>query len=139
MLLSLIFVLNILSMIFNIVEPLLAKQILDISLTLQTLQDLIIPSLCWFCIFCIRYLTVYISKKNILNYNLNIYKEIQQFIFADILKKPLSFFQKNSPAYILSRCNNDISNLEGMMLSNLITGFLSILQILIIIILMIKN
>lgn len=138
MLLSLIFVLNILSMIFNIVEPLLAKQILDISLTLQTLQDLIIPSLCWFCIFCIRYLTVYISKKNILNYNLNIYKEIRQFIFADILKKPLSFFQKNSPAYILSRCNNDISNLEGMMLSNLITGFLSILQILIIIILMIK-
>lgn len=133
-----ILILNIGTMLFNIIEPLWAKQILDISFYLKNLQDIYIPTITWLIIFTFKYILLFFSKKITLEYNLNLYRQMRQYIFSNILKKPMSFFYQNSSAYILSRCNNDIANLEGMMFSNIIIGLLAILQILIIIILMIR-
>ena len=134
-----IVLLNIFTMIFNILEPLLAKKIVDTSFSLHTLQELLIPSICWLSIFCMRYIALYLLRKTDLKYSLSVYERIRRFIFADILKKPLHFFQKNTSAYIISRCNTDINNLEGMLLHKLIAGILAVMQIAVIVILMLDQ
>lgn len=133
-----IVLLNIFTMIFNILEPLLAKKIVDTSFSLHTLQELLIPSIYWLSIFCMRYIALYLLRKADLKYSLSVYERIRRFLFADILKKPLHFFQKNTPAYIISRCNTDINNLEGMLLHKLIAGILAVMQIAVIVILMLE-
>lgn len=133
-----ILLLNFAAMIFNIIEPLLAKRIVDISFSLRNLEELIIPAGIWGSIYLIRYFVLYLSRKYSLNYNLNVYRKIRLFLFSNILKKRVSFFQENSPSYIVSRCNGDIANLDGMLLSNLLLGLLAVLQISVMIVLMMK-
>lgn len=133
-----ILLLNIAAMVFNIVEPLLAKQIVDISFSLRNLEELIIPAGVWSGIYLIRYFVLYLSRKYSLKYNLNVYRKIRLFLFSNILKKRISFFRENSPSYIVSRCNSDIANLDGMLLSSLLAGLLAAVQILVMIALMIK-
>lgn len=116
----------------------LAKRIVDISFSLRNLEELIIPAGIWGSIYLIRYFVLYLSRKYSLNYNLNVYRKIRLFLFSNILKKRVSFFQENSPSYIVSRCNGDIVNLDGMLLSNLLLGLLAVLQISVMIVLMMK-
>lgn len=87
-----ILLLNIAAMVFNIVEPLLAKQIVDISFSLRNLEELIIPAGVWGGIYLIRYFVLYLSRKYSLKYNLNVYRKIRLFLFSNILKKRISFF-----------------------------------------------
>ena len=90
-----ILLLNFAAMIFNIIEPLLAKRIVDISFSLRNLEELIIPAGIWGSIYLIRYFVLYLSRKYSLNYNLNVYRKIRLFLFSNILKKRVSFFQEN--------------------------------------------
>lgn len=84
----------------------------------------------------LKYLLQYLLKLIAVKYKIKILTILKKDIFADILKKKFGFYYKNSPAYLLSRMNNDIENLDGMLATNLITALLAMMQILTIIMFM---
>lgn len=131
-----IIIFNILCLILNIIEPLFAQRIVDISFHINDLNELLVPAFFWLGIFVTRYILLYFNHKITLIYELKITKKIKLYVFNIILKKVMTFFKNNSAGYIVSKCNLDILNLKGMMLSNIIIGILSFFEIIIMIILM---
>lgn len=122
--------------ITNIIEPMLAKEVVDKSFYVKNINNLLQLALAWSTLYCLKYIFCYIQKKINLKYKIHTFKEIRTNIFSVLLKKPLNFFKEKSSSYVLSRFNNDIESLDGILLSNIISSLVSFFQIIIIIMIM---
>lgn len=129
-------VLGVIISILNIIEPQFSRVIIDKALSITSEKELLLPAALWFSIFLLKYLLQYLLKLIAVKYKIKILTILKKYIFVDILKKKFGFYYKNSPAYLLSRINNDIENLDGMLATNLITALLAMMQILTIIMFM---
>ena len=101
--------------ICNLIEPILAKNVMDKAFYVKSKDELLNPAIIWSVIFVTKYIFQYAQKNVGLKYKLETFKTIRMVVFEDILRKPLQFFKTNTPSYILSRINNDIENLNGIM------------------------
>ena len=124
--------------ICNLIEPILAKNVMDKAFYVKSKDELLNPAIIWSVIFVTKYIFQYAQKNVGLKYKLETFKTIRMVVFEDILRKPLQFFKTNTPSYILSRINNDIENLNGIMFHNLISSVLALVQIIIILFFMFK-
>lgn len=115
----------------EIIEPLIAKKIIDLTTT-NNFQEIIYLSLFWFFIFLIKMSSNLIYKKYSLKHLLFVSESIQKGLFQQLLYKPVAFFREKSIGYIIARLIDDIGALEGMMLNNIIAGLIAIIEILII-------
>lgn len=120
----------------NLIEPILAQTVIDKAFYISLEKELIYPSLAWIFIFSSKYIFYYLQKRVDLKYRIKTYSTIRTYIFSNILKKPLHFFEGKNSSYLISRINNDIENLDGIMLSNVISSSVAFIQILIIFTLM---
>lgn len=120
----------------NIAEPLLARQIVDNAFSITSERELLLPAMLWLGIFIVKAGVQYGAKILNWQYKRNTLERLRVFIFNDILKKPVQFFYDNTPSYLLSRLNNDIECLEGLMLTNLLSRIWSGIEALIILLLM---
>lgn len=122
----------------NLIEPILAQTVIDKAFYINQEKELLYPSLAWIVIFCSKYIFYYLQKRINLKYRIQTFSIIRSYVFNNILKKPLNFFEGKSSSYIISRINSDIENLNGIMLSNMIFSSLAFIQILIIFILLFR-
>lgn len=120
----------------NIIEPLFAKRIVDNAFNISNEWEMFYPALIWLLVFVAKSIVQYLGRIYTLKYKKNVIENLRVFFFNNLVKKHAQFFYKNPPAYLLSRFNSDIENLDGLMLTNLISGSVSVLEILIILYLM---
>ncbi len=120
----------------NIIEPLFAKRIVDNAFNISNEWEMFYPALIWLLVFVAKSIVQYLGRIYNLKYKKNVIENLRVFFFNNLVKKHAQFFYKNPPAYLLSRFNSDIENLDGLMLTNLISGSVSVLEILIILYLM---
>lgn len=134
--LTIFLLLGISNIIFDIVEPKFAKSLIDISLENTYNIEFFIIAFIWIAIFLTRSLFSYVYKRLILKYKLNVFKNLRKTLFEKLLKYPLEYFHKNSNGYILSRQIDDIEATEGLLLYNIITFILSVLELIILLVFM---
>lgn len=134
--LTIFLLLGISNIIFDIVEPKFAKSLIDISLENTYNIEFFIIAFIWIAIFLTRALFSYVYKRLILKYKLNAFKNLRKTLFEKLLKYPLEYFHKNSNGYILSRQIDDIEATEGLLLYNIITFILSVLELIILLVFM---
>lgn len=118
--LAIFLLLCIITSALNIAEPLLARQIVDNAFSIASERELLLPAAIWLGIFVAKAGVQYGSQILNWQYRRDAFQRLRVFVFNDILKKPAQFFYDNPPAYLLSRLNNDIECLDGLMLVNLL-------------------
>lgn len=121
-----------------ILEPLIAKKIIDLTANINNLQEIISLSLFWLIIFFIKNICSFLHKKYSLKHFLSVTKSVQKNLFQQLLYKPIEFYEKNSIGYITARLIDDTAALEGIMLNNIISGIVAIFEIFIIFFFMFK-
>ena len=126
--LAIVFLLCVFASVFNIVEPLLAKRIVDNAFQIEDERELLAPAALWLAIFTAKSCVQYFAKRLNLRYKKAVVERLKVFLFNDILQKPAQFFHEHSPAYIVSRINNDVETLDGLMLTNLLSRLWSALE-----------
>ncbi|WP_055668655.1 ABC transporter ATP-binding protein [Desnuesiella massiliensis] len=123
---------------FNILEPQFAKALIDKSLNSSYTNQVLFLGIIWIAMFITKYISKYTFQYLSLKFKIMVFGDIQKHLFNHILKLPMSYFQQNSPAYIVSRQFDDVFGIEGLMISNVIEGLFSILQFIVILIIMFK-
>lgn len=131
-----LFTLGAIYILLDLLEPIVAGKIMDAVFSLQAESDIWILVIVWLIIFILKYAVSYGKMTCGLSIMLKTMKGIQLSFFRRILSAPLSFFDKYSVGYLMSRQTDDVFNLEGMMVHHLIDGLLAILEVLIIFICM---
>lgn len=133
-----LFALGSLFIVLDVIEPMLAGQIMDSVLSLQPKEYVLQLSLFWCMVFVFKYLIDYSKSKCGLKIMLYAMERMQISFFRKILAAPISFFEKYPTGYLMSRETDDIFNLEGMMIHHLVDGLLAMLEVVIIFILMLQ-
>ncbi len=123
---------------FDILEPKFAKTLIDTSLNTSYTNDILMLGGLWMLIFICKYINRYIFQILSLKFKISVFSDIQNYLFNHTLKLPISFYQKNSPSYLVSRQFDDTFGIDGLMIYNIIEGLFSMIQFLIILGIMFK-
>lgn len=122
----------------NIIEPGLAKELIDKSLMSTSPSYLIKIGAVWLGLYLFKIINMYIYQLITLKFKINVYHQIKLSLYQKIINFPIKYFQKNSTGYIMSRILDDVEGIDGMLLHNIINGLISLLQVIIIFTLMLN-
>jgi len=112
--------LGIINSALNLIEPTFAKILIDKSLNNNNSKEIAIIAITWAMIYLFENLCSYINNRLILKYKLCVYLNLRKELFSRLLRYPIEYFQKKSIGYILSRQTDDIEDLEGAFLYNIL-------------------
>lgn len=121
---------------FDIIEPKFAQKLIDKALNSSPPKELLYLGIIWLAIFTIKYINKYIFQNLSLKFKTSVIEDIEKYLFDHFLKLPISYFQNNSIGYIVSRQLDDAFSIDGIMIYNIIEGFFSIVQVIVIFIIM---
>lgn len=122
--------------LLDMVEPIIAGQIMDTVFAMDTEKDIWMLGVLWLLVFLLKYAVRYAKMMCGLSITLKTMKHRQMSLFRQILSATLSFFDRYSIGYLMARQTDDVFNLEGMMIHHLVDGFLAMVEVLIIFIFM---
>lgn len=130
--------LGIISISLDIMEPYLAKILIDKLKSFKVPIDLLQLGFIWLILYFIKNIVNIATNKINLNFKIDVLYSLRIQIFEKIIKLPISYFKEHSIGYIMSRQIDDIEDLDGMLLNNVINGFLAFIELIVIFIIMIK-
>ncbi len=127
-----------LELAINVIEPLLGGR-----LTSQVLNDSIggnsiVLGLVWIIIFTFRYGLEILTKSKKVKFKNLVYMNLHKRIFSHILNLNMTTYHRYGSGYLLSRQNDDIENIDGILLYNILEGISSVVLLVIIFVLMLK-
>lgn len=128
--------LGLISILLDIIEPYFAKILIDRLQTFKFPIELIKLGIIWLIIYFIKNIINIISSKINLKFKINVIYSLRIKLFEKIIKLPISYFKEHSVGYIMSRQIDDIDDLDGMLLNNIVSGVLSLIEFIVIFIIM---
>lgn len=129
---------TVLMLIINIIEPLLGGQLTSNVLNNKIYNNSIKISIIWISIFIFRYLIEMFSGYIKIKFKNKVYMNLHQLIYSHILSLDMDEINNYGNGYLVSRQNDDIESIEGLLLYSILDGLTSILLLFIIFVLMIR-
>lgn len=121
----LIFFLSILLPIINNITPLLSKALLDKGILTKNISLIILLSILIIISYALKYLFNNIIQSKVIKVNLDLVSNLKKDVINSTINLPITFHDKNSSQYILSRIN-EVDNLSKLFSSDLIMFFINI-------------
>lgn len=124
--------------VISIVEPYLAEKIVKYSIYSFNINLVVRCSIIWLVIFLIKLLLE--LKRNIMNikYDIRLKEECQTAILEKILNLKYKVYSKESDGYWMSRCVDDVNNLDSFMPNVTIGSLWSFIQFIFVLAIMIN-
>lgn len=121
----------------NLYEPMVAGRIMDSAFSPAGNTSIIPLALLWAGLCIIKYALAYLKAKISLYFTLTSYSNGQYDLFHRLMYASTQFFRTHSAGYIMARQSDDVFNLEGMFLNNIISGIIAIAEVLLLLAIMI--
>lgn len=130
--------LGITSISLDIIEPYFAKILIDKLQYFKLPTELLKIGGIWLILYIIKNIINMLTNKINLEFKISVIYSLRIKIFEKIIRLPISYFKQHSIGYIMSRQIDDIEDLDGMLLNNVINGILAFIELILIFIIMIK-
>ncbi|MBS3949850.1 MAG: ABC transporter ATP-binding protein [Peptococcaceae bacterium] len=113
----------------HVLEPLVAKHLLDLALSGKGLStDLKEFTLAWAAIYTCTVLLHLSARRSSIRLRSGVVGEVRTALYRKLLRLPQSYFDKNATGYIASRQTDDADNLDGLMSDSLIEVGLAVIE-----------
>ena len=129
---ALIFTISAIALIpLHVVEPLLAKQLMDLALGNATPTSSIARfTIAWFLVYSSTALLQLANRVLSTSLEWNIVGRVRTALYEKLIRLPMSYFDLNSVGYIVSRQTDDADNLEGLMYDFVLNVALAAIELL---------
>ncbi len=120
-------ILMLITALLHLPAPLLTKFLIDKIVPQKNLFLLNILCLILVGVILLSNLLSYIQQVMLVNYRINVERDIRKLLIEKILKGPLSYFEKNATGYLLSRIDADVDAVGHLFIETILSLLMDIL------------